>query len=124
MSNVVISPTQLGILLALLEEQKEKPVPSEMLTEYKWMKQRYNALQKNPDATLSIEPALWATNEEGLNEEQVDFFIRLLLLNSNQEDCTRLARQLNDNFSWFEAYSIVLRRFILEREKKRGQESV
>ena len=119
---VKMHPVQLGTALALIKAGEHKVVPENLAPYFNWIKERYYGLQAKNDTALTVDPAGWSVNKDLLEEEQIDFFIRLLLCDGDKKDCLKIAQNLNDNFAWFEAYSIVLRRFIQVHEENSWSE--
>lgn len=44
---------------------------------------------------------------------QLDFFLHLFLCDETDNECVKIAKTLNNNFKWFEEFSMVLNDFIL-----------
>ena len=107
-----MSPSNLGKILAMLHCRDSKSIPPGLTDDYSFVRQRYETLKNKGGKSSPLPVKGVKTVSEHLSEEQIDLFIGIFLLDKKDESCMELAVSLNDDFSWFSTYGVVLRQFI------------
>lgn len=113
-----MSPSNLGKILAMLHCRDGRSIPPGLTDDYSFVRQRYETLL-NQDGKSSPLPVTGVITEH-LSKEQIDVFIGIFLLDKKESNCMELAVRLNDDFSWFSTYGVVLRQFIQGCEAEKG----